>query len=164
MMKAALARPGAPVTAIIVPSQVELRLPEAQQRLLTPVLHVVCRADDAGAHTMYARFSPHPHVWMLVVAVYFALACVGLGGLSWGMAQSILGGPLWAYALAPIAIALGGFVHGAVLIGQGLEAEHMHVLRSFLERVVEDAVVAHSTPPEGAAHTSGETSPGDGEP
>ncbi len=150
-MKTALAQPGAPVTGIIVPSQVELRLPEREARLLTPVLHVVCRADDdGGGHTMYARFAPHPHLWMLVVAIYFALGCVGMGGLCWGLAQSILGGTLWPYAIVPAVVALGGFIHGAVLIGQGVEAEHMHVLRSFLERVVDDATAALERDGEGA--------------
>ena len=44
-------RPGAPVTAITaitLPRQVELRPPEREQRLFTPVLNVIVREDDQG--------------------------------------------------------------------------------------------------------------------
>lgn len=144
-MQQALRRPGAPVTGIIVPGQVELRIPERDQRLLSPVLHLVVRATDDGGHVMKARFAPHPHLWMLVVAVYFTFALIGVAGAMYACSQMILGGPLWAFWLVPGTAAAGGFLHGAILIGQGLSADHMHILRSFLEHVVEDSTKALQT-------------------
>jgi len=138
-VQAALKRPGAPVTGIIVPSQLELRIPEQDQRLLTPVLHIVVRSTDDGGHVMKARFAPHPHLWMLVVAVYFALALLAVAGAMYGFSLLILGGSLWPFLVVPGALAAGGFIHGAVLIGQGLSADHMHILRGFLECSIRDA-------------------------
>jgi hypothetical protein len=137
-VREAVQRPGAPVTAITLPRQVELRLPEREQRLFTPVLNVVVREDDHGLPVLKARFAPHPHLWTLVLSIYFALAFVGIAGAMYAASQLILGGPLWSLLMVPAAIGLGGFVHGGILIGQGLSADQMHVLRSFLERTLED--------------------------
>ena len=56
------------------------------------------------------------------------------GGAMYAASQVIMGGSLWSLAVPPIAVAVGGFIHGGTLIGQGLSADQMHVLRSFLER------------------------------
>ena len=132
-------RDGAPVTAITLPRQVELRLPEQQQRVFTPVLHVVVREDGQGGALLKARFAPHPHLWTLVISLYFGLAFLSIGAAMYAFSQVIMGGPMWSLWVLPAAVAAGGFIHGGVLIGQGLSADHMHVLRCFLERTLEDA-------------------------
>jgi hypothetical protein len=137
-VREAVKRPGAPVTAITLPLQVELRLPEKEQKLFTPVLNVVVREDDDGKPVLKARFAPHPHLWTLVISLYFALVFIGIGGAMYAASQVIMGGSLWSLAVLPIAAAVGGFIHGGILIGQGLSADQMHVLRTFLERTLED--------------------------
>ncbi len=144
-VREAVQRPGAPVTAITLPRQVELRLPEREPRLFTPVLNVVVREDDQGRPVLKACFAPHPHLWTLVVSISFALAFVGIAGAMDAASQIILGGPLWGLLVVPAALALGGFVHGGILTGQGLSTDQMHVLRAFLERTLEDKTRALQT-------------------
>lgn len=45
----------------------------------------------------------------------------------------------WALAGVPAALALVGFTYGAAFIGQGLGAEEMYRLRSFVDDCVEAA-------------------------
>jgi hypothetical protein len=144
-VRKAVMQPGAPVTAITLPRQVELRLPEAQQRFFSPVLNVVVREDDDGRPILKARFAPHPHLWTLVISLYFALVFLSIGAAIYAFSQAIMGGSVWTLVFLPGAVAAGGFIHGGILIGQGLSADHMHVLRSFLERTLEETTNAMST-------------------
>lgn len=145
-----LLKPQAPVTGILVPHQVELRIPERDQRLFTPVLHILIKSE----HELVARFAPHPHLWMLVIAIYFGLAFVGIGALMLALSLTFVvrGGevPWLVWAVVPGVLALGGFIHGAVLIGQGLSADHMHILRSFLEHALEEKARAVAAAPSGS--------------
>ena len=138
-----LLKPGAPVTGMVFADQIELRIPEQDQQLFTPVLHLLIKTDTL----VLGRFAPHPHLWMLVIALYFALAFIGTGGIvvALSLALVLKSAVPWAlWLVAPAALALGGFIHGAVLIGQGLSAAQMQILRSFLEHVVDDKTTAVS--------------------
>ena len=57
----------------------------------------------------------------------------------------ILGGSRWPLLVVPGALAAGGFIHDAVLIGQGLSTDHMHVLRGVLVCCIRDATAKLST-------------------
>ena len=72
------------------------------------------------------------------MSISCSLAFGGIAGAVYAPSQLILGGPLWSLLVVPAAIGLGGFVHGGIPIGQGLSADQMHVLRSLLERSLED--------------------------
>src|SRR5690606_14227566 len=85
-----------------------------------------------------ARFAPHPHLWMLVISVYFTLRLIALAGFIWALVQGLLGGSLWRLLLVPGSALAGGFIHGAVLIGEGLSVDQMYRLRSFLAAVLAD--------------------------
>jgi hypothetical protein len=98
--------------------------------------------DEPDGSVIRGRFSPHPNVWTMFMAVYILLAIVALGGLSYGMVQYTLGEAPWALLIAPGAVALFGFVYGATLIGQGLGAEQMHTMRSLVDRACVDALDA----------------------
>ena len=91
--------------------------------------------DEPDGSAIRGRFSPHPNVWTMFIAVYVLLALVALGGLSYGLVQYTLGQPPWSLLVAPASVALFGFVYGATLIGQGLGAEQMYTMRSFIDRV-----------------------------
>jgi hypothetical protein len=69
--------------------------------------NVVVRATEGGGHVMKARFAPHPHIWMLVVAIYFALGLIAVAGAMYGLSLMILGGSLWPFWLVPGALAEG---------------------------------------------------------
>jgi uncharacterized integral membrane protein len=96
--------------------------------------------DEPDGSVIRGRFSPHPHVWTMFMAVYILLAIIALGGLSYGMVQYTLGQSPWSLLIAPAAVALFGFVYGATLIGQGLGAEQMYTMRSLVDRTCVDAL------------------------
>jgi len=96
--------------------------------------------DEPDGSAIRGRFSPHPNVWTMFMAVYILLAIVALGGLSYGMVQYTLGHQPWSFLTVPAAVALFGFVYGATLIGQGVGAEQMHTMRSLVDRVCADAL------------------------
>ena len=98
--------------------------------------------DEPDGSVIRGRFSPHPNVWTMFMAVYILLAIVALGGLSYGMVQYTLGQSPWSLLVAPAAVALFGFVYGATLIGQGLGAEQMYTMRSLIDRACVDALGA----------------------
>ena len=100
--------------------------------------------DEPDGSAIRGRFSPHPNVWTMFMGIYILLALAALGGLSYGIVQYTLGQPTWAFLIAPAAAALFGFVYGATLIGQGLGAEQMYIMRSLIDRVCVDALDARA--------------------
>jgi uncharacterized integral membrane protein len=98
--------------------------------------------DEPDGSAIRGRFSPHPNVWTMFMAVYILLAIAALGGLSYGIVQYTLGQSPWALLVVPVAVALFGFVYGATLIGQGLGAEQMYKMRSLIDRACVDALDA----------------------
>lgn len=118
---------------------VEMR--DAERTFWSPYLNLEVE-DEPDGSAIRGRFSPHPNVWTMFMAVYILLAIVALGGLSYGMVQYTLGQPPWAVLIAPAAVALFGFVYGATLIGQGLGAEQMYTMRSLIDRVCVEALGA----------------------
>ena len=74
------------------------------------------------------------------MAVYIFLAIVALAGLTYGIVQYTLEQPPWSLWITPAAVALFGFVYGATLIGQGLGAEQMYIMRSAVDRACVEAL------------------------
>jgi uncharacterized integral membrane protein len=98
--------------------------------------------DEPDGSAIRGRFSPHPNVWTMFMGIYILLAIAALGGLSYGIVQLTLGHSPWAFWIVPASIALFGFVYGATLIGQGLGAQQMYVMRSLIDRTCVDALDA----------------------
>lgn len=125
-----------------------LRLCDAECRVWSPALHLAVEpldGDGSGDGSVGAgrpwrlrgTFSPSSPVWTAFVAIYLALACVGIGAACWGGAQMILKDPPWAFVGVPIALLLAGFTYGAAFIGQGLGAEDMYTMRTFVEQLAD---------------------------
>ena len=110
---------------------VEIR--DGERTFWSPYLNLEVE-DEPDGSVIRGRFSPHPNVWTMFMAVYILLALAALGGLSYGIVQYTLGQPPWAFLIVPAAVALFGFVYGATLIGQGLGAEQMYTMRSLIDR------------------------------
>ena len=110
---------------------VEMR--DGERTFWSPYLNLEVE-DEPDGSVIRGRFSPHPNVWTMFMAVYILLAIVALGGLSYGIVQYTLGQPPWSLLVAPAAVAVFGFVYGATLIGQGLGAEQMYMMRSLIDR------------------------------
>lgn len=116
---------------------VEVR--EDERSFWSPYLNIEVE-DEPDGSAVRGRFSPHPHVWTLFMAIYLLLTIAGLAGLVLGIVQYTLGDSPWGWFIPPAAMALLGFVYGATLIGQGLSAEEMYVMRSLVDRATESAV------------------------
>lgn len=126
-----------------------LRLCDAECRVWSPALHLAVEPLDGAASSdgsvraggpwrLRGTFSPSSPVWTAFVAIYLGLTCAGIGAACWGGAQMILKEPPWAFVGVPIALLLAGFTYGAAFIGQGLGAEDMYTMRTFVERVADD--------------------------
>ena len=96
--------------------------------------------DEPDGSAIRGRFSPHPNVWTMFMGVYLLLAIAGLAGLSYGIVQLTLGEPPWAFLVVPLSVAIFGFVYGATLIGQGLGAEQMYLMRSLVDQACVDSL------------------------
>lgn len=127
-------RPGSPVTGWVQSCQAELHL-EASTDFFTPTLHLHVEERPAGK-VLCGRFAPLPQVWMIFTGIYFVIAFGAIAALVYGATQWMLGEAPWAFLAAPACGALAAFVYGAALIGQGLTAEQMYQLRSFLDGIL----------------------------
>ncbi len=110
-------------------------LPEKDRTYWSPYLNLSFEADtqDSGRTHVFGRFSPHPSVWTLFVAIYFALGLIGVGCAVYGMVELSMHGTGWWLLGLPVSLAAIAFVFGASLIGQGLSADQMHGLRHIVE-------------------------------
>jgi len=141
------------VTGTLFRRHAVLRMTEREQHFWSPYLYVEAQLPDPDdedapeAPQLHGRFAPHPSVWTMFMAIYGVLGMTALGGLMYGISQWWIGWTPWALGVTPAAIALIGFVYGAAFIGQGLGAEQMYELRSFLDDAAEADAPA---PPEDA--------------
>lgn len=137
--------PAAPVGGTVLRRQAELCIPRQRAHFWSPCLSLeLSREDERGPARLRGRFAPEPGVWMLFVGIYGILAMGGIAGLMYGLSQWMVNKTPWALAGAPLSLALIAFVYGAAIIGQGLGAEEMYTLRSFVDHAVDAARVAHA--------------------
>lgn len=133
----ALTSPDCSVQGMVLRRNAELTTAERGQHLWSPHLTLQVSEDPKGLPVLCGRFGPHGHVWTGFMAIYGVLLMLATLGIMLGVSQWIAALPVWGFAIAPIAFALGGFTYGAAFIGQGLGAEEMYELRSFVDRCVE---------------------------
>lgn len=118
-----------------------VQMRDGERTFWSPYLNLEVE-DEPDGSCIAGRFSPHPNVWTMFMAVYILLAIIALGGLTYGIVQYTLGEPPWSLLIAPAALGLFGFVYGATLIGQGLGAEQMYLMRSLVDRACMDVLDA----------------------
>jgi len=141
-----LAAPDCPLAGQVLDGHALIKLPNARQSLLSPVLTLEVVGRD-GQRVLIGRFSPQPNVWTGFMLVYGVLAMLGLAGLMYGFAQMTVDQTPWSMLAAPVALALIGFVYGAAFIGQGLTADQMYELRAFVDALLGDTQACATTPP-----------------
>jgi len=126
------------VNGVVVPPNIDLHIRADSRHFFSPMLSLKVVDDDEGDQVLLlGRFAPRSDIWMLYMAVYGVLGLVGTAGLMYGTAQWLLGQPPWALIILPLALLGIGLVYGAAFIGQGLGAQQMYALRSFLDHVLE---------------------------
>ena len=136
-MRARLARKDCPAEGNVLRSGAELSTCERDIHFWSPHLSVEIREREDGSHYVHGRFGPNPGLWMLFMTVYATIGLFGVLAAMFGISQSILHEPPWAFAGVPLSVFLGAFTYGAVFIGQGLGAEEMYMLRSFVDHCIE---------------------------
>ena len=116
-----------------------VQMRDGERTFWSPYLNLEVE-DEPDGSAIRGRFSPHPNVWTLFMGVYLLLTLAGLAGLSYGIVQLTLGETPWAFIAVPLSVAIFGFVYGATLIGQGLGAEQMYLMRSLVDQACVDAL------------------------
>ena len=137
-----LKRPDAPFVGQVLKRHAYIQLPPQRRSLLSPYLNLQLREQADGSTTLLCRFTPHPAVWTGFMGVYGIFAMLGAAGLMYGWAQTTVDEYPWGFWAAPVCLALGAFVYGAAVIGQGLTVGEMHQMRSFVERAAQKAGAA----------------------
>lgn len=134
--KAGLARPDVALIAKIRGEALQIGLPEAELNTWSPSLDLRVEPDEAGGTVVRGRIGPQPQVWTTFMFFHMLIAMIGIGGLMWGLAASLAGESAWPAWLGLVAVFLHAFVAGAAFIGQGLGADQIHRLRSFVDDVL----------------------------
>ena len=126
-----------PVDGMVLKNHAFVQLPREKRSFLSPYLNLSLRKEK-NETLLVGRFSPHPHVWTGFMAIYGFLAFLGLAGLVYGWAQTLMGESARMMWAAPISLAVIAFVYGAAVIGQGLTSDEMYTLRKVVDRAVEN--------------------------
>lgn len=134
-----LAAPRARVEGAVLTRQAEITTHHEHAHFWSPALSVEVERDDDGRTFLRGRFAPSPNVWILFMGIYGLLTMGGIAGLMYGVSQWMVGEAPWALVGVPVSLGLIAFTYGAAFIGQGLGAEEMYVLRSFVDDAVESA-------------------------
>ncbi len=130
-LSAALSRPDASCTGGIREGFLELSLRSKRPPFWAPQLRarLIKRESDT---LIRGRFAPKPETWTFFMAVYAAVVfSTGIGAV-YGFSQYSLGHEAWALWSIPIGIVLVAFVWLGARLGQGLGADGMQMLTSFV--------------------------------
>ena len=126
---------GCPYTGQVLREHAYIQLPPEQRSMLSPYLNlIIIEREDQSF--LGGRFTPHPHVWTGFMAIYGVLIMIGLAGLMYGLAQVTVKESPWALWAVPASAAIGAFVYGASIIGQGLTSDEMYRMRAYIECLV----------------------------
>lgn len=131
-----LAHARASVEPVMVRDEVIELVPHSSTvHMWSPQLRLeLMEVDD---HTdIRARFSPHPHVWTLYLAIHAVGALGTLVAGVFGLSQHLAGQSPWALWALPMAPVLAALVWALAFVGQGLGAEQMYALRRFVEEAL----------------------------
>tara|TARA_R110002049_G_scaffold50370_3_gene143024 strand:- start:42084 stop:42617 length:534 start_codon:yes stop_codon:yes gene_type:complete len=118
---------------------IDFKIDAEQQRFWSPHLSVQFSDTDDGSQ-LFARYSPRPEIWTMVMAIYAVVTITMLAALIYGYVQWFLGQSPWAFAMVPFGMLLIGSLHAASLVGQSLSADQMELLRDRLDQVIRIAL------------------------
>jgi hypothetical protein len=143
-----------PVKGQVLKEHAYIQFPKENRSLLSPYLNLTLHKKDGGEFELVGRFSPHPHVWTGFMAIYGVIGMIGLSGLVFGWARHLIGESAILMWAAPLSLCIIAFVYGAAVIGQGLTADQMYVLRRVVDKAVDNCesitgITLESTPNRG---------------
>ena len=122
-----------------------LRIRGDDRHVWSPALHLHPHPHDDGSVGILGRFSPSSPVWTAFVAIYLLLLSIAIACGCYAWAQYLVNEEPWALVGVPICVALAAFTYGAAFIGQGLGAEDMYELRSFVDHVADASPLSATT-------------------
>ncbi len=135
-----LEKDNAPVVGMCFRRHAVIQVPKPARHFWSPNLNIEIRTEEEGQIFLHGRFGPQPNIWTGFMALYGVLILVALIGAVLGFSQLGLGSMPWGLMLVPACLGMGAFVYGAGFIGQGLSAEQMYEMRSFVDDVLEDCI------------------------
>lgn len=141
-VRASLSQADSRIVGQVMRRHVELTIRSADRHVWSPHLSLDLFDEDGGT-LLRGRYAPHPHLWMLIAAVYGLLSLAAIACVVWAMSQCILGVAPWAFWGVPLCAAGIALTWLASAIGQGLAQPQMHELQTFLE----DCTARASDPP-----------------
>ena len=128
-----------------------LTLAEAEQRFWSTQLglSVEDRAQGPNPEVPPTRvrgiFSPHPEIWTAFVFMMGTLAGLSVIGLIYGIVQLIMGSTPWALLTPVVTTLTAGLVYTSTLVGQGLAADEMYLLRVHVDECLAEAEARAAT-------------------
>ena len=135
-ISAHLAREDASVAPVMIRDEIVELVPHPSAvHLWSPQLRLELSEID-GNTDVRARFSPHPHVWTLYLAIHAVGAFGTLAASVLGLSQYLAGQSPWALWALPIAPILALLVWALAFVGQGIGAEQMYALRRFVDEAI----------------------------
>ena len=115
----------------------QLAAPNHRRHLWSPWLTFDAVERDGGT-LLSGRFAPHPSVWTMYMAMYgmvifsmFGLGCFGLSQLIAEEAPTML----WSLPIGAILLVA---LYASAFVGQGLTAEQMSDMRTFMMGAFDD--------------------------
>jgi hypothetical protein len=122
-----------------------LTIPEEQRQFWSPQLGLTVedRSDrpepDEAPTRVVGIFSPDPEIWTAFVFMIGTLSGIAVFGLMYAVVQLSMGWDPWALLAPLLAILIGGLVYTSTLVRQGLGADEMYQLRTYLDECLADA-------------------------
>jgi len=137
-----------------------LTVPEADRQFWSTQLGITvedARTDDDGVAVptrILAVFSPHPEIWTAFVFAIGTLSVIGIFGIMYAIVQLTMGQTPWALLAPVLAVPLCGLVYTSTLVGQGLAADEMYVLRTHLDECLAEAQTRSRQSPETSSESA----------
>jgi len=109
--------------------------------------HLGLTIEDAGTGPdgearptrLLGVFSPQPEIWTAYVFAIGILTVVAVFGVMCAIVQVSLGHWPWALLASAFSALVGALLYTSTLVGQGLAAAEMYVLRSYIDDRIEVA-------------------------
>jgi len=124
-----------------------IEVPPETKHFWSPQMEVDLEGQEDETTVLYVRIGPSPPVFTGYIALQAVIFFCGLGTLIYAWSQHAAGESPWALWLFPVFVVLGALVFGGAFVGQGLGAEEMYTLRTFLDRILPDSGGGQSAVP-----------------
>lgn len=134
----ALRAPDSEVNGLVTSTRIELHTRRKDQHLWSPQLAVDLKSSQDEQTHLVGRFSPHPNVWTMYVALSAAICFAGLMSGAYGYVQWLMDQSPWS--LLGVPLSLFGFLglYFVSQLGQSLGHDQMDQLVAFLETHADD--------------------------